>query len=82
MLLFALQVIVTVLIAVEFRRLVYSSGFLSCYWLLYLFYSTVPIYSYKMLPHHSVIRLYIIITFSMLYYYYYSLTLVVSNFDG
>ena len=51
----ALQVLVTVLMAVEFRRLIYSSGFLCCYWFLYLFYSTVPIYSYTMLRHHQVI---------------------------
>jgi len=50
------QVLVTVLIAVEFRRLIYTSGFLSCYWLLYMIYSTVPIYSYTMLPHHTVIH--------------------------
>ena len=58
---YALQVLVTVLIAVEFRRLIYSSGFLCSYWLLYLFYSTVPIYSYTMLHHHQVIRLRIFI---------------------
>ena len=62
MCLLALQAIVTVLIAAEFRRSVHTSGFLSCYWLVYLIYSAVPIYSYIMLPHHSVIHIYIIFT--------------------
>jgi len=43
------------MMALEFRRLIYTSGFLSCYWLLYLFYSTVPIYSYTMLHHYPVL---------------------------
>lgn len=47
------MVIVTLLIAVEFRRLIYTSGFLSCYWLLYVIYYTAFIYTYKTLPHHS-----------------------------
>jgi len=60
--LFALQVIVTLLIAVEFRRMIYTSGFLSCYWLVYVIYNTTFIYTYTVLPYHSVIHLNITIS--------------------
>lgn len=38
--------------AVEYRRCVYTSGWLFVFWLLYAIYSTVPVYTYDLIYKH------------------------------
>lgn len=51
--LIGVQLLAVVVMSLEFRRGIFSSGTVSIFWLIYAIYSTIPVYTYGMLRYHD-----------------------------